>query len=148
MWKAQLYQESLCNPNAVSPVGARGLAQFMPATWRDMEQRHNVKDSPHDDIAIDWGAYYMSKLMRGWSSKRPDYERARLAQASYNAGFGNILKSQRRCGGVRMWDQINPCLSQITGHNAKETITYVSRIERWSRNMSKNEPWSIPWEIQ
>src|SRR5690554_3754238 len=35
-WKAQLYQESLLNPAAVSPAGALGLAQFMPATWNDM----------------------------------------------------------------------------------------------------------------
>lgn len=30
---AQLDAESGWNPNAVSPLGARGLAQFMPATW-------------------------------------------------------------------------------------------------------------------
>ena len=30
---AQLYQESGFDANAVSPVGAQGIAQFMPATW-------------------------------------------------------------------------------------------------------------------
>src|SRR3954451_10556916 len=30
---AQLYQESGWNPNAQSPADARGIAQFIPATW-------------------------------------------------------------------------------------------------------------------
>ena len=30
---AQLYQESGWNPNAKSPADARGIAQFIPATW-------------------------------------------------------------------------------------------------------------------
>ena len=36
LFAAQLAQESGWNPEAVSPVGARGLAQFMPATARDV----------------------------------------------------------------------------------------------------------------
>jgi cell wall-associated NlpC family hydrolase len=31
---AQLYQESRWNPEAVSPADARGIAQFIPGTWR------------------------------------------------------------------------------------------------------------------
>ena len=30
---AQLAQESRWNPDATSPAGAQGIAQFMPATW-------------------------------------------------------------------------------------------------------------------
>ena len=33
MVAAQLAQESGWNPNATSPAGAQGIAQFMPATW-------------------------------------------------------------------------------------------------------------------
>ncbi|WP_229678085.1 transglycosylase SLT domain-containing protein, partial [Caldovatus sediminis] len=72
-WKAQLYQESRLRPDAVSPVGAAGLAQFMPRTWADIvrELRLPPGASPHQDVAIHAGAYYMAKLRRGWSTPRP-----------------------------------------------------------------------------
>ena len=39
---AQVHQESAWNPNAVSHVGAQGLAQFMPATAAWMPQIDNT----------------------------------------------------------------------------------------------------------
>ena len=147
-WKAQLYQESLCKSDAVSPVGAAGLAQFMPATWRDMERRYGVRSSPHQDISIDWGARYMAMRMNGWKSKRPQHERWRLGLASYNAGFGNILNAQKKCDGARMWNEIKMCLHLITGHNSKETKTYVERIERWWGDLAHKTPWDMPRELR
>jgi len=99
-WKAQLYQESLLNPDAVSPVGARGLAQFMPGTWDQITRELGWSgiSSRAAGPAIEAGAFYMSKLHRGWSSPRPAEDRHFLAAASYNAGFGNLLKAQRLCG--------------------------------------------------
>lgn len=132
-WKAQLYQESRFNPNAVSPVGARGLAQFMPGTWRDVTRALNWAsvDPTMAGPAIEAGAYYMATLRRAWSSPRPQDERHRLAQASYNAGLGNILAAQRACGGARDWADISRCLPSVTGRHAQETLTYVERIARW-----------------
>lgn len=133
MWKAQLYQESLLEVGAVSPVGAAGIAQFMPGTWRDVTRQLGWGAvSPHiADYAIEAGAYYMANLRRNWSVPRPEIERHRLAQASYNAGFGNIAKAQARCGGARDWIDISPCLSLVTGRHAAETLGYVARIEKW-----------------
>jgi soluble lytic murein transglycosylase-like protein len=136
LWKAQLYQESRLDPAAVSPAGARGLAQFMPATWSDIARDLDLRGSPHDDIAIDAGAYYMAKLRQTWRRDRSAAERNELAQASYNAGAGNILKAQRYCGGARLWPAVRECLPLVTGaRNAHETITYVQRIQRWWREM-------------
>lgn len=46
--KAQYYQESHLKPNAVSPVGAAGVAQFMPATWRQISRELGYGNvSPH-----------------------------------------------------------------------------------------------------
>jgi len=132
-WKAQLYQESRLNPLAVSPAGARGIAQIMPGTWRDEASRLGYSGlSPHAaGPAILVGAHYMAKQRRTWSAARPEDDRRRLAQASYNAGAGNIIKAQRACNGARLWPEISTCLPHVTGRNAAETITYVQRIERW-----------------
>lgn len=132
-WKAQLYQESLLKPDAVSPVGAMGLAQFMPGTWREVSRKLGVQGlSPHMvEPAIEAGAYYMASLRRQWSAPRPQDDRLRLAQASYNAGLGNILAAQRKCGGPPLYADIIACLPAITGRHSRETTTYVDRIRRW-----------------
>lgn len=136
-WKAQLWQESRLDPAAVSPVGAAGLAQFMPGTWAQVSRELRIGEaSPHHDIAISAGAYYMAKLRRQWSSPRPEDDRHRLAQASYNAGLGHILAAQRRCGNARHYPDIIACLPAITGHHSRETIGYVDRIARWRAMIS------------
>lgn len=130
---AQIQQESAGNPNAVSPVGALGLAQFMPGTWDDMKRASIVPKgaSPRDARhAIQAQAYYMNRLARFWSSKRSESDRIRLALASYNAGAGNILKSQVECGNPADYSGIMSCLKSITGRYATETLNYVPHIER------------------
>lgn len=139
LWKAQLYQESKLDPKAVSPVGARGLAQFMPGTWNDMIRQMNLESgaSPHDpDAAIEAGAFYMAKLRNTWRRDRDAFQRNDLAAASYNAGTGNILKAQTGCKDARLWPDIAPCLIEVTGEQfSHETRTYVSRIATWWKQM-------------
>ena len=122
--KSQCYAESAFREMALSPVGAKGLCQFMDATWK---QYGNGLDVFNADANINASARYMSELRMKWISERPEQDRMKLAQASYNAGFGNILKSQKKCGGV-LYDDIISCLEQVTGYHSKETIVYVKRI--------------------
>ena len=128
--KAQYYQESRLNPDAVSPVGAAGVAQFMPGTWYEISKQLGYENiSPHmAGPAIKAGAYYMAKLRKGWSSPRPETDRHSLALASYNAGFGNLLKAQRLAGGVPDYFRISKRLPDVTGDYSRETLTYVTRI--------------------
>lgn len=137
-WKAQLYQESRLDPSVCSSVGACGLAQFMPKSWADISRQIGEGDaSPHDaKAAIPAGAYYMAKLRQQWKSERPAQDRQELAQASYNAGAGSLIKAQQRCGNPALYAEIVACLPEVTGQEfSKQTTTYVQRIAEWWRQM-------------
>jgi hypothetical protein len=72
---AQLYQESRFNPFARSPVGAQGIAQFMPDTAR----AYNLRDPFDGEAAILAQAHLMHDLLARFGS-------VPLALAAYNAG--------------------------------------------------------------
>jgi soluble lytic murein transglycosylase-like protein len=130
--KAQLFQESRLNPNAESPRGAQGLAQFMPGTWRDMQRKMRMPAtaSPFDpEFAIPALCFYMSELHNEWSAKREPADRYALALASYNAGLGHLLKAQKLSGGANQYHKIIAQLRHVTGDDdAPETIDYVNKI--------------------
>ena len=128
--KAQAFQESLFDPGAVSSVGAMGVMQFMPDTWADQVSKGKAAGDPYKaEDSIYAGAQYLHQLMRSWTSYRPEIDRLALSFASYNAGFGNLIKAQKRQNGVFLYKQIIDGLPDVTGsRNASETITYVERI--------------------
>lgn len=130
--KAQGYQESLLDPQAVSHAGAQGIMQIMPGTWREITDRLGIIASPfHPEANILVGAYYMQRMVRFWKAPRTKEERLQLAQASYNAGAGNILAAQIKCQNKSSWQSISPCLKSVTGKHSNETLAYVQRIKRW-----------------
>jgi soluble lytic murein transglycosylase-like protein len=145
-WKAQLWQESRLRPDARSPVGAAGIAQFMPATWREVAVQLGIdpKRVPPTaaEPAIEAGAWYMARLARqwrGWSGSADAGETHRHAQAGYNAGSGNVRRAWRMCGEPVRWELTAVCLPEVTGRHAAETVTYVGRIARW-RAMLASRP--------
>ena len=142
--KAQLMAESHLDPNAISPVGARGIAQFMPETWEEVANDLGFPEehgTAHDPVfAIQACCYYMDKLLSYWSSPRPIIDRYCLALASYNAGAGSLTKAQIKAGGKLLYSEIIEHLEAVTGDHSKETIAYVERILNfYNRNVTRGK---------
>jgi len=96
--EAVVWQESRWRAGAVSPVGARGLAQLMPGTARELGV------NPDDPFAnLEGGARYLREQLDRFDG---DIEKA---LAAYNAGPGRVASA----GGVP---------------RIRETQTYVSSI--------------------
>ena len=133
--KAQYYVESRLEANAVSPTGARGIAQIMPATFRELQGLADVPGSRFTArTSIRLGALHLNRQIRIWSAPRSAECRLELAWASYNAGAGRIIEAQRESGGRRCWADIGPHLHKVTGRHSFETLAYVSRIwTTWRR---------------
>jgi soluble lytic murein transglycosylase-like protein len=74
--RSVIVKESGFRPCAVSPKGARGLMQLMPAT---IDQFH-VADPFDAKQNVDAGAHYLKQLLEKYSGDVP------LALAAYNAG--------------------------------------------------------------
>lgn len=93
----QTFQESRFNPRAVSPAGAKGLAQFMPGTWKDFQKASgnhalDIFNPEHSVMAQRW---YMEHLDQVIASKDPNLseeERVPWVLAAYNWGPGNVSK--------------------------------------------------------
>jgi hypothetical protein len=101
-----IQQESKFNPNAVSPKGAIGLAQLMPATAAELGV------DPNDPIQnLMGGARYLRDRIDEFNGD------VRLGLSAYNAGAGNV----RKYGGIPPF---------------KETQNYVARIMGGAGNTS------------
>lgn len=143
--KRLIRTESSFNPAAVSPVGAKGLCQFMDASWREWGKGGDPFNPEH---AIDACCRYLRFLYGRFPEIPDEIERRRFALASYNAGRGHInrclaearfacgqpgpygdwVKAGRPTGPWQEWAFASRFLSIVTGEHARETLTYVEKI--------------------
>lgn len=94
---AQIQAESSWDPEAISPVGAEGIAQFMPPTWKQYGLDANddgVADS-YDPIDAIHSAAELNCINRKLVKDVPG-KRLTNTLAAYNAGYGAV----RKYGGV------------------------------------------------
>ncbi len=91
--------ESSLNKNAVSPMGARGLMQLLPATAKSISEELGMEYNGRKGLSdvktnIILGTYYLSKLSGKYNNNM------KLYLAAYNYGPSNIDHMLREEGGV------------------------------------------------
>ena len=106
MFVKQIQQESGFNPNALSPAGAIGIAQFMPDTAA------SIGLDPYDPVASLKAAAHLD------ATNLAHYGDESKALAAYNAGSGAVDSAIARCGTA--WESCLP----------HETQQYISTIEQ------------------
>jgi len=125
--QAQLEAESSLNPYAVSPKGAKGIAQFMPKTWeyiwtnKDKFAKYNPELKNFEgipdifDVKAQKAAYkaYMNYLREKFGGS------IQWALAAYNWGEGNVK---------RLYEKYHGNFSLAFAHLPRETQKYVKKI--------------------
>lgn len=105
--------------DAISPVGAIGLMQFMPYTSQKvavlLKDEHEIKDLYKPEIAIQYGAAYLKKLSVEFSGQLP------LIAAAYNGGPHRVKLWLRNFGDI----DFDVFIEHIP---FPETRTYVKRV--------------------
>jgi soluble lytic murein transglycosylase len=117
---ALIHQESLYQPEVVSPAHAVGLMQIIPKTALQIAGELNVEPfSLHDmydpKVNVRFGTYYLEQMLKRFEGRMP------CAIASYNAGPDVVSKWMRNKG--HLPDEI--FIEEIP---YRETNNYVKKI--------------------
>jgi len=111
-WMAEA--ESSFNPQAKSPVGARGLFQFMPATAKEMGLSTFLPDERTDpEKSARAAAQYLKRLHAQFGSWP-------LALAAYNAGGGRVGRTLTKMRATTF--------AEISADLPSETRMYVPKV--------------------
>ncbi len=128
VWVAEV--ESTMDPNAVSPAGAAGLFQLMPATARSLGLKTDSPDERFDPEAnTRAAARYYRRLYRRFDSWP-------LVFAAYNCGQTRLARVMKQSGGRDF---------ETLAHRLPlETRMYVPRVQETIRLRTGVAPENIP----
>ncbi len=123
---AIIRQESEFDTDALSPAGARGLMQLMPATAQMVARKNGVpfnknrlSSDPRYNITL--GSSYLASRLNLFDGSYI------LATASYNAGEGNVKKWLKKYGDPRRMN-LEGAIDWIEMMPFPETNNYVQRV--------------------
>jgi len=133
-FKAQGIAESGLDSTAKSWVGARGVMQLMPSTYRDIASHRpefGTIDQPEWNIAA--GIMHDRYLWTLYQKDISDDERHRFMFASYNAGEGTINRAismaRAKEVGPPVWSSVELIAPTVGRWRYTETLGYVRRID-------------------
>jgi membrane-bound lytic murein transglycosylase F len=119
---AVIAQESDFEPQEVSPVGATGLMQIMPATARSCRVSPDVLTRPEVNVRL--GCRIFADLRDTFRKESGD-DRLKFALAAYNGGIGYVLNAQA----LATRNGLNPAYWPAVARMLPETRVYY--MGRW-----------------
>jgi membrane-bound lytic murein transglycosylase F len=136
IFKAQGMAESNLEAQARSKVGARGVMQLMPSTFREIRsQQPELRSIDHPEMNIAAGIHYGRMLWTLWEadSIQDESDRKQFMFGSYNAGRRTILNAQviarEEQLDDREWEHIARVAPKVRRWRFAETLGYVARID-------------------
>lgn len=137
------YQESLWNPNAISPTGVRGLMMLTKRTANEM----GVTNRRDPTQSIYAGARYFKKLYERLPAEISEPHRTWFALAAYNVGYGHLMDARRLARGAGQdgndWFVVRERLPLLLQHevysktrhgyarSGAQSVVYVRNIRRY-----------------
>lgn len=134
IFKAQAMAESNLSATATSGVGARGIMQLMPTTFREIQTRNpELACIDHPEWNIAAGISYDRFLWKLWTDHPTPADRRNFMLGSYNAGRGTLLRAQAAAREKRLdfcaWRSIAEVAPSVRGWRYRETLAYITKIE-------------------
>ena len=114
--KAVMHAESAFNPNAISPKGASGLMQLMPAT----AARYGVDDIFDPEQNVQGGVRYLRDLLVMFKN---NYH---LAIAAYNAGENAVIRHK----GIPPYSETRLYVRKVMSYKKKYTPAPARRAAK------------------
>lgn len=118
--------ESNYSPSALSPVGAVGLMQIMPATAEAMSKGDSARLT-RPELNIRLGARYLKDQMASYDRNVP------LTAAAYNAGPGNVKRWQKNLAGLPEDEFIESIPFRETREYVKKVVSTMELYKRLYR---------------
>jgi soluble lytic murein transglycosylase len=116
--------ETIYRPDAISPVGARGLMQVMPKTGRKLAsmtgENFEVDDLLKSTVSIKMGGYYLQRLMKKFKGNIP------LVAAAYNGGPHRVQGWMHYFGGLELDEFVEHIPYQETRNYVKKVTKYYA----------------------